>query len=160
MSWQRSEDGATLVEFALIMPLLVLLLFGIIDFARYFYAASSVNSAARESARFGSIVGPDDANPNYANCAGIVGEGLRFRDSLTDANYSIDYFNDDALTNQVADCDDTDATYPNPSSYSFASGDRVRVTVTESFTFITPAVGSAVNPRTITSTDVRTMLSP
>ena len=156
----RGEGGASLVEFALVMPLLVLLMFGIIDFGRYFFAASSINSATRESARYGSIVGPDDSNPNHSNCAGIVAEGNRFNSDLTAANYTIDYFDDDALLNKVADCDDSDATYPNPSTYTFETGDRVRVTVSESFDFITPAVSHAYNPLSVTSTDVRTMLSP
>ena len=33
----RNEEGAAVVEFALVMPILALIIFGIIDFGRAFY---------------------------------------------------------------------------------------------------------------------------
>jgi hypothetical protein len=50
---RRSEAsrGQTLVEFALILPLLVLILVGIFDFGRAIYGYSTANNAAREAAR-------------------------------------------------------------------------------------------------------------
>ncbi|MFC4799980.1 TadE/TadG family type IV pilus assembly protein [Neobacillus sp. GCM10023253] len=55
----KSEKGQSLVEFALILPLLVLMLFGIIDFARIFHAYLTIDHAGREAARAASI-GKDD----------------------------------------------------------------------------------------------------
>jgi Flp pilus assembly protein TadG len=43
--------GQALVEFALILPVFVLLLVGLFDGGRAIYAASAVNNAAREGAR-------------------------------------------------------------------------------------------------------------
>lgn len=54
-SARRSDDGASLVEFALVMPLLALFLFGIVQFGLAFDQKQSINSAAREGARTAAI---------------------------------------------------------------------------------------------------------
>lgn len=51
------ERGATLVEFALIVPLLLLFIFGIIDFGITYNNQQSIRSAVREGTRR-AIVGP------------------------------------------------------------------------------------------------------
>lgn len=51
----RTERGASLVEFALVLPVLCLFLFGIIQFGIVFDRQQSINSAAREGARIGSL---------------------------------------------------------------------------------------------------------
>jgi len=50
----RRERGANLVEFALVLPLLVLMLAGIADLGRAFRAYIAITNAAREGARFAS----------------------------------------------------------------------------------------------------------
>ena len=45
------EDGAAIVEFALILPLLILLVFGTIEFARAYNAKVTLTHAAREGVR-------------------------------------------------------------------------------------------------------------
>jgi hypothetical protein len=45
------ETGAALVEFAIITPLLLLLVFGIIEFGRAYNAQNTLTHAAREGAR-------------------------------------------------------------------------------------------------------------
>jgi len=47
--------GQSLVEFALVLPFFVLLLFGIIDMGRYVYTSNALASGAREAARAGSV---------------------------------------------------------------------------------------------------------
>ena len=54
----RREAGQELVEFALILPLLLLLFLGIIEFGRAILAYNTIANAAREGARYG-IVDPD-----------------------------------------------------------------------------------------------------
>ncbi len=51
----RGDRGASLVEFALIVPLLSLFLFGIVQFGIAYDKQQSVNSAAREGARLGAL---------------------------------------------------------------------------------------------------------
>ncbi len=52
---RRRSRGQALVEFALIFPLLVMLLFGLIDLGRAVYAFSTVSNAAREGARVAAV---------------------------------------------------------------------------------------------------------
>ena len=47
--------GQALVEFALVFPIFMLVLFGIIDVGRFVYVSNSLNEASREGARFGSV---------------------------------------------------------------------------------------------------------
>lgn len=47
--------GQALVEFALIIPIVLFILFGILDLGRYAYSLNALNEAARESARTGSV---------------------------------------------------------------------------------------------------------
>ena len=50
-----------LVEFALIFPVLMLFVFGVIDFGRVFHVLIAISNAAREGARIGTLynIGPD-----------------------------------------------------------------------------------------------------
>ena len=47
----QHERGAAAVEFALVLPILLLLVFGIVDFGRAYNAKISLSGAAREGAR-------------------------------------------------------------------------------------------------------------
>lgn len=49
------ERGAAAVEFALVLPLLVLLVFGIVQFSIAYNRAQGLHAAAREGARIASL---------------------------------------------------------------------------------------------------------
>jgi hypothetical protein len=62
---RRSQDGQALVEFALVLPVFLLVLFGLLDVGRLVYTSSTLSQAAREGARLAaaeaswiSITGP------------------------------------------------------------------------------------------------------
>ncbi len=57
---RRREDGAAAVEFAFIVPLLVLLFFGIVYFGLSIFRQQVIESAAREGARVASLAGTAD----------------------------------------------------------------------------------------------------
>lgn len=59
--WRETGAGQSLVEFGLIMPLLLILLFGLCDFGRAFYSWLVVTNAAREGARVGAVQGDTSA---------------------------------------------------------------------------------------------------
>ncbi|MFW6136380.1 MAG: TadE/TadG family type IV pilus assembly protein [Chloroflexota bacterium] len=61
----RHPAGQSLVEFALILPILILIVLGIVDFGHAFATRANLVNAAREGARYG-MVNPTDA-------AGICG---------------------------------------------------------------------------------------
>jgi hypothetical protein len=54
-SVRRQSHGQSVVEFALVLPLLVILMIAIVDLARIYTTLLSVESAAREAADFGSF---------------------------------------------------------------------------------------------------------
>jgi Flp pilus assembly protein TadG len=49
----RGVRGDSLIEFALLLPILMLMLMGIFDLSRAFYVHSVIANAAREGARYG-----------------------------------------------------------------------------------------------------------
>lgn len=53
--WGAADRGAAAVEAALVLPLLLLLVFGIVDFGRLLNAQIKVTEAAREGARVSSF---------------------------------------------------------------------------------------------------------
>jgi hypothetical protein len=53
---QDSDDGAVLVEFALVLPLLLMIIFGIISFGIVFHHKLSLGDGAREAARYGATL--------------------------------------------------------------------------------------------------------
>jgi len=57
----RQTRGAVIVEFALIVPFLFLIVFGIIDFSRAYAQLNNINSSLREGARFGAAQKNPDA---------------------------------------------------------------------------------------------------
>lgn len=50
----RERKGQALVEFALVLPLLLLIVFGVLDLGRAFYVSVVLANAAREGARYAS----------------------------------------------------------------------------------------------------------
>jgi Flp pilus assembly protein TadG len=61
--WRRTERGAAAVEFALVTPILLLLLFAIIIYGTLFAQDLSLSNSARQAARSGVVAS--------ATCSGI-----------------------------------------------------------------------------------------
>lgn len=55
---RRTDRGASAVEFALVMPILVLVLVGIVNFGFVLAQQISLNNAARQAARYAVVDGP------------------------------------------------------------------------------------------------------
>lgn len=51
---RKAEEGGALVELVLVLPVLLLVFVGAIDFARVFYVSQDLNNAARAGAQYGS----------------------------------------------------------------------------------------------------------
>jgi len=54
----KCQKGAAAVEFAIIAPLLFVLVFGIIEFSVLFFDKQVITNASREGARYGILWGP------------------------------------------------------------------------------------------------------
>src|ERR1700690_1053966 len=52
--WLRGTEAAALIEFAVALPLLVVLVVGVFDFGGAFNLKQELNNAVREGARFGA----------------------------------------------------------------------------------------------------------
>ena len=70
---QRGERGAALIEFAILTPLLVLLLLGIIEFGWLFGQFNDVRHATREGARFAAVNGGTENDIAARVCAAVDG---------------------------------------------------------------------------------------
>ncbi|ACX52170.1 TadE family protein [Ammonifex degensii KC4] len=57
----REEKGQAAVELALTLPLLLLILFALVEFGRVFFAYLVITNAAREGARLAAVGGSDVA---------------------------------------------------------------------------------------------------
>jgi len=55
----RSLGGQSVIEFALILPILLLVVFGIVEFGRAFMLTNVLHAAAREGARVYAVGGTD-----------------------------------------------------------------------------------------------------
>lgn len=53
----RGEEGAAAVELAIVLPMLLLLVFGLIDFGRMIQQQIQLTEAVREGARVGAVLG-------------------------------------------------------------------------------------------------------
>ena len=95
----RHGHGQSIVEFALVLPVLVMLLVGILDLARIYTTMLSVESAAREAADFGSF-GSHKWNEAVVAATPDGTEAAMERRACTAASNLPDYGGpDDACTN-------------------------------------------------------------
>lgn len=91
---KRTESGQGLVEFALALPIFLLAVFGIVEFGRFFLVYSSVYTASREAARYGSSVGVNAGGiTNDQDCAGMIQVAMDtgFFGGITASDVTISY---------------------------------------------------------------------
>jgi hypothetical protein len=62
----KTNRGQTLVEFALCIPLLALLLFGIIQYGFIFYTYISLKNASAVGARYATLSNPKPTVPRFS----------------------------------------------------------------------------------------------
>jgi Flp pilus assembly protein TadG len=63
--WLRRDDGSAVVEFALVSPLVIMLVFGIIEFGIAYNQQIELRSAAREGGRLAAV---DNGCGNAVSC--------------------------------------------------------------------------------------------
>jgi hypothetical protein len=128
MKTKARERGQGLVEFALILPLFLLLVWGIIEFGRLLVMYTEVSNAAREAVRYGVARGlPGEAMQRYLNCDKIIdyGQAVTAMVGLQDEDFEIGYDRGDGVV--YSHC------VPEPGEQwppDVRLGDRMVVTVT------------------------------
>jgi Flp pilus assembly protein TadG len=76
----RREEGAAAVEFALIIGLLAILVFGLLEYGLAFWQVQNLRAAAREGARVAAVRGSDTEvrSAMVASSAGSLGGSWSF----------------------------------------------------------------------------------
>jgi Flp pilus assembly protein TadG len=69
---RRRQSGQSVTEFALVVPVMLLLLLAIADFGRLYTSAVAVESAGREAADFGAFQASNWAGANAATTVGMM----------------------------------------------------------------------------------------
>lgn len=163
----KKEKGATLVEFAVVAPLLFLLLFGVIEFARVVSAYTTVWTGAREGARYATTSAESDFNssvPRFRDCDGIFDaiQAKAVTTSITASDVNILWINPSGAT--IADCDGLNPTYPDPATKSsgvwavdIPKGTIISVQVQGSFNAVVPIVGNFIDGLSLDSTQTRSI---
>ena len=116
MKHERKEKGQSLLELALILPVLIVILAGVLDLGRLYYAYVAVTDAAAEGASYAAI------HPE----PGERGEVFR---RAQEASRGLVQIDPDMV---VVDCP------------TVASGAPITVTVSYSFTVATPLINAIV----------------
>ena len=80
----RDERGATVVEFAFIVPLLLVLVLGIVEFSHAFQVSGTLSAAAREGVRSMAL-----QNDPAAARAAVRGAAPSLTPAVTDAQIAI-----------------------------------------------------------------------
>jgi Flp pilus assembly protein TadG len=124
-----------MVEFAIVMPLLLALLIGILEFGRMVFIYTAATNASREAVRFASAIGFSDTTyyRKYQYCSAIrdVAKRYGFLLNLQDSDIAIAYDHGPgttAITNKCAP-----GMINDPTIVIVMGSDRVKVTVTANY---------------------------
>ena len=145
---KRHRKGQGLVEFALVMPIFLTLIMGIVEFSRLMIIYTGAATASREAARYGASVGLSPSGiEHYRDCDGIRATAKRISGlaPIADGDITIQY--DNPSTGFF------EASCP-PSKFEL--GDRIVVQVNLTFDPIVPLIN--VPPIPIASETKRTVL--
>lgn len=123
--FQRKAKGQSLVEFALVLPILLLVIFGLFDLGYAVFIKNMISNATREGARTGIIITKTDADIRAR--VNAAAPGL----NLTTAQIAIS---------------------PSPNNRQF--NEPITVTVTYTYVPLTPVIGRITGSVPLSSTSV------
>jgi hypothetical protein len=146
------EKAQTMVEFALILPLLLFIIFGLIEFGRLLAIYSMVTNSSRDAARYGAAAGDAGGGvPHYLDCVGIreAARKSAILSPISDSAITISYDTGPGTPKISTTC---------PSTVPIVLGSRIIVNVATNYEPIVP-LGNLLKPFTINSSTVRTILT-
>jgi Flp pilus assembly protein TadG len=127
---QGKERGQSLVEFALVLPILLILLAGVLDVARMYYVYVVLTDAAAEGVSYAAANPPaDPSDPEDANATEIEARTLSACTGVDDGVQAIDI-----------DC---------PTCPNVTTGDAITVTATYRYSVMTPFLNAMFDGGTI-----------
>jgi Flp pilus assembly protein TadG len=128
---KKPFKGQGLVEFAIVLPVFLILMLGIIEFGWFFFVYSTANQSAREAARYGAGAGEVGSTGYlyYQDCAGMreVATRIGRYAAIEDGNIDI-WYDTGPGTSETGNCNGT-AT----STHTVDLGERVVVEVTVTY---------------------------
>jgi Flp pilus assembly protein TadG len=152
MTRRRRDRGQALVEFALVLPVITLIVFGFIDVGRFVFSYTTLTNAARQAARVAAVNQVDPVNGPFE---------CRSNTPVTDVNDPHWTFRGCAMTAGATigiAAGDVTVSYTAPPGSSTSCSPTVNVgciatvTVVHSFDPITPMAGSILGSVSMTTT--------
>ena len=146
-SHRKKNKGQAMVEFALALPILILIILGLMEAGRLLFIYGSVTTASREAVRYGSAIGDNGSGtPKHLDCDGIrtSAQDVGFLLAIESDDIDIQYENGNGTS--IGDC--------NGASYNgspLQNGDRISITVTGIYAPMVPMSGFATFPITTAS---------
>lgn len=158
---QKKSGGLraqAIVEFAIALPVLLMMLVGIMEVGRMLFMYASVVNSSRDAVRYASAYGrSDDGYLKYKYCAGIADVARKSGFFLQNPVITISYDTNQSSTNPNGTAAGTcPVTTVGEAGVNVDTGDRVSVTVSANYT---PMVSLLPIPaRTFTAKSSRTIL--
>ncbi len=143
-----ANKGQGMVEFAIVFPLLVVLIFGIFEFGRFMFSHSAAIASSREAARYGAAIQDIGGGiPQFEECQGIRDADKRIGKyaGIGDGDITIQYSNEFGVYSTSC-----------PPGQEVGLTDSISVTVDTSISPLTPFGNFSSIP--ITSSSSRTIL--
>lgn len=141
--WSRKRSNNThrrgqgIVEFALVLPVFLIFVLGIMEFGRLLFIYAATQTASREGSRFGA------ATENLGKCSNIrdATKRLAFLTGISDSNIAV-YYNNDPEDDTEFTCSSV-GICPTSGSGSYLKGatDRIVVQVALRYEPIIPIPG-------------------
>ena len=176
----RIYKGQGLVEFALILPILLILVLGIFDFGRVLTTYAMTSNAVRDALRKAEIIGfePERGSvPPYRDCAlmlntirsafwiAVANEGdltIRYLEATKDTGQGEDPW--DENLKELGKCD---LSVPNPAPFTadlesgdpLENGDILEITLRTEVAFMTPILSAMMPVMPINFTGQRTIIT-
>lgn len=132
----KKKRGSALVEFAIAIPVLILITFSIIEYSIIFYDKAVITNASREGARYGIVL----RTPSYVTSGQVV-------------TFTKNYLSNKLINFSAAAV--SPVVTATPSKPTPVSGDTLTVTVSYTYTYLILSTLMGINPQvTLTSTTV------
>jgi len=157
-STKNKTKAQAMVEFAIALPVLLVLLYGIVEVGRFLFMYSTVVTASRQASRYGTATGQGLTTlPRYNDCQGI-------RDAANKAGYlgkfdtiEIEYDGGPGQPLSSGYCSGANPTDSSLTSTMLQDNKhRIVVKVTTQFNLLVPLV--PLRSRPITATSARTII--